>query len=383
MGLISPLGNTACDVLAQARAGRSAVHRLELSFAARLTAPLAATAAFDGSQHGTPAQQRMLDRLSQMALFAAPHAVTDSPGALIDLPGHPGGVFSGTGMGGTLTMDAGYQMLIEQMLNKQKLNKQMLNEQQSDRIKPFTILMGMHNAAPAWVGMQHGLEGPNLTYSTACSSSAVAIGEAWLRVASGQLEVALARGAEAPLSNGSLKAWEALHTLATQDARTPSASCRPFSKNRSGMVLGEGAAMLVLEPWTRARARGAFSHGEIIGYGLSNHASDITRPSVQGLAAAMRAALLAAATKVQQVDAINAHGTGTPANDSTETAAIRALFGAHAERLLVSATKALHGHLLGAAGALECVLSLLAMQQRVALPTMHWQAPDPTAISTL
>jgi 3-oxoacyl-[acyl-carrier-protein] synthase II len=174
-----------------------------------------------------------------------------------------------------------------------------------------------------------------------------------------------------------LKAWEALHTLASIDADDPSASCRPFSKDRTGMVLGEGAAMLVIEPWERACARGATIHGEILGYGQSNDASHITRPSVPGQAAAMHAALRSAAIAPQVVDAINAHGTGTLSNDSTETAAIKAVFGEWAQRIPISATKALHGHLLGAAGALECVLSLLAMRHEVALPTMHLNAPDP------
>lgn len=216
-----------------------------------------------------------------------------------------------------------------------------------------------------------------MTYSTACSSSAVAIGEAWMRVACGQLEVAIAGGSEAPLSPGSLKAWEALHTLATVDALDPAASCRPFSKNRTGMVLGEGAAMLVIEPWERAKARGAAILGEILGYGQSNDASHITRPSATGQAAAMNAALRAAGIEPLQIDAINAHGTGTLANDKTETAAIRAVFGTQADRIPISATKAMHGHLLGAAGALECVLSLLALQHQVALPTMHLQLADP------
>jgi 3-oxoacyl-[acyl-carrier-protein] synthase II len=196
-------------------------------------------------------------------------------------------------------------------------------------------------------------------------------------VACGQLDVAIAGGAEAPLSPGSLKAWEALHTVATMDAADPSASCRPFAKNRSGMVLGEGAAMLVIEPWERAAARGADILGEILGYGVSNDASHITRPSVAGQAAAMTAAIRSARIDAQAVDAINAHGTGTLANDKTETAAIRLVFGARADRIPISATKAMHGHLLGAAGALECVLSLLAMRHQVALPTMHLQQPDP------
>jgi 3-oxoacyl-[acyl-carrier-protein] synthase II len=362
IGVVSPLGNSTADVLARARAGRSGVHRLTLPFANRLTAPIAATASLDDEVDPDPGRSRMLDRFSLLALFAASQAVQSAQGALVGLDRERAGVFVGTGMGGTLTMDGGYQTLYGE---------------QSDRIRPFTILMGMHNAAAAWIGIEHDLQGPNMTYSTACSSSTVAIGEAWMRVATGQLEVALAGGAEAPLSPGSLKAWEALHTVATVDPDDPSASCRPFSRNRSGMVLGEGAAMLVIEPWERAHARGARILGEIMGYGQSNDASHITRPSVTGQAAAMKAALRAAGVDARQVDAINAHGTGTQANDRTETAAIRAVFGDFADRIPISATKAMHGHLLGAAGALECVLTLLAMQNAVALPTVHLQWPDP------
>ena len=362
IGVVSPLGNDCAQLFANAQAGHSGVHLLDIPFSARLAAPLAATAPFDEAQHFDATRLRMLDRFSAMAVFAANQAVAASADALAGLDLARAGVFVGTGMGGTLTMDAGYKTLYGD---------------QSDRIKPFTVLMGMHNAAAAWIGIEHPLHGPNLTYSTACSSSAVAIGEAWLRVASGQLDLAIAGGAEAPLSPGSLKAWEALHTLATVDAAEPAASCRPFSKDRTGMVLGEGAAMLVIEPWERARARGARIQGEIIGYGLSNDAQHITRPSIAGQVTAMRAALQAAGCAAQDIDAINAHGTGTQANDVTETAAIRVVFGDHAARVPISATKAMHGHLLGAAGALECVLSLLAMQHAVALPTMHLRVPDP------
>ncbi len=362
IGVVSPLGNDCAQLFANAQAGLSGVQLLDMPFATRLAAPLAATAQFDEAQHFDATRLRMLDRFSAMALFAANQAVAASADALAGLDLARAGVFVGTGMGGTLSMDAGYKTLYGD---------------QSDRIKPFTVLMGMSNAAAAWIGIEHQLTGPNLTYSTACSSSAVALGEAWLRVASGQLDLALAGGAEAPLSPGSLKAWEALHTLATADAAQPSASCRPFSKDRTGMVLGEGAAMLVIEPWERARARGAHILGEIIGYGLSNDAQHITRPSIAGQVAAMRAALQSAGSAVQDIDAINAHGTGTQANDVTETAAIRVVFGEHAPRMPISATKAMHGHLLGAAGALECVLSLLAMQHAVALPTMHLRVSDP------
>ncbi|MDC8773044.1 beta-ketoacyl-[acyl-carrier-protein] synthase family protein [Roseateles albus] len=362
IGVVSPLGNSAMEVLANARAGHSGVRQLAIPFASRLSTPIAAVANFNERLDFEPGKARMLDRFSLFALFAANQAMQASNNALAGFDSERAGVFVGTGMGGTLSMDEGYQTLYGE---------------QSDRIKPFTILMGMHNAAAAWIGIEYGLRGPNMTYSTACSSSAVAIGEAWMRVACGQLDIAIAGGAEAPLSPGSLKAWEALHTVATLDALDPAASCRPFSKNRSGMVLGEGAAMLVLEPWDRAKARGADIVGEILGYGQSNDASHITRPSVEGQVAAINAALRAAGVDRQEVDAINAHGTGTQANDRTETAAIRSVFGARADQIPISATKAIHGHLLGAAGALECVLSLLAMKHQVALPTMHLQMPDP------
>ena len=362
IGVVSPLGHSAEEVFEVARAGRSAIRRLDIPSANRLVSPIAATVQFDGADHFEPAKLRMLDRVSQFALVAAKRALADSGCDLSSDDRGRTGVFLGTGMGGINTIDDGYQTLYGE---------------NSDRIKPFMILMGMHNAPAGWIGIEHGFTGPNLTYSTACSSSAVAIGEAWLRLARGDLELALAGGAEAPLSLGSLKAWEALRTVAVIDAANPSASCKPFSKNRSGMVLGEGAAMVVLESWDNAVARGAAIHGEITGYGLTTDAGHITRPSIDGQAAAMRAALQSAGIDASQVDAINAHGTGTLANDGVETAAIKAIFGSRAAAIPISATKALHGHLLGATAALELVLSLMAMRHSVALPTMHLHVPDP------
>lgn len=361
IGVVSPLGNNGQDLFAHASAGHSAIGRLQTPFASRLVAPLAATARFDGADHFDPPKLRMLDRFAQFALVATRQALADARVEMEMLDRSRVGVFVGTGMGGTLSNDEGYQTLYGEA---------------SDRIRPFTVLLGMYNAAAAWIAIEYQLRGPNLTYTTACSSSAVAIGEAWQRVAPGEVDMAIAGGAEAPLSFGSLKAWEALHTLATVDAAQPSASCKPFSKNRSGMVLGEGAAMLVLEPWDRAQARRATILGEILGYGLCTDASHITKPSVEGQAAAMRAALESAGLNTTAIDATNAHGTGTQANDGVETAAIKAVFGLRASHIPISATKAMHGHLLGAAGALECALSLLAMQQQVVLPTMHLHMPD-------
>jgi 3-oxoacyl-[acyl-carrier-protein] synthase II len=370
IGVVSPLGNSAHAAFAAARDGRSGIDLIDTSFAQRLAAPIAATVQWNADAYFEPLKLRMLDRVSQFAVVAANQALADAhintdadaDTAWAHTDRSRVGVFVGTGMGGTLSNDDGYKTLYADG---------------SDRIKPFTVLAGMHNAPAAWIGLEHGLTGPNLTYSTACSSSAVAIGEAWLRVASGAVDMAIAGGAEAPLSFGSMKAWEALHTLATIDADAPAASCKPFSKNRTGMVLGEGAAMFVLEAWDSAVARGAAIQGELLGYGLTTDASHITRPSVQGQAAAMVAALHAAGLDPTAVDAINAHGTGTQANDAVETAAIKRVFGERAGHIPVSATKALHGHLLGAAGALECALSLLAMQQDVLLPTLHLLSPDP------
>jgi len=363
IGVVCPLGHSASEVFEGARVGRSAIQSLHFPGAHRLTAPLAATVQyFDAAEHFEPQQQRLMDRVSHFAVVAADRAFADANCELTPAERMRAGVFLGTGMGGSQSLDDGYQTLYGD---------------KSNRIKPMLILQAMYNAPAAWIGIKHALLGPNLTYSTACSSAGVALGEAWLRVAHGMLDVAIAGGSEAPLSLGSLKAWEALHTLAATDSDDPATSCKPFSKNRSGMVLGEGAALVVLEPWERATARGATIHGELLGYGLSTDTGHITRPSVDGQAAAIVAALRSAGISAEEVDSINAHGTGTQANDSVETAAIKQVFGARASQIPISATKAIHGHLLGATGALEFVLSLLALKHAVALPTMHLQVPDP------
>jgi 3-oxoacyl-[acyl-carrier-protein] synthase II len=304
----------------------------------------------------------MLDRVSQFALAAAAEAVRDADLALERTDRHRAGVCLGTGMGGAQTTDDGYFTLYAEG---------------SDRVKPYTVLMAMTNAAASWIGIEYGLTGPNLTYSTACSSSAVAIGEAARRIATGDVDVMIAGGTEAPLSYGTLVAWDALKTLATEDPRDPGASCKPFAKDRTGLVLGEGAAIVVLEDWQHAQARGAHIHAELAGYGLCSDASHITRPTVEGQAAAMRQALDSAAMQPEDIGYINAHGTATLANDAVETGAIKQVFGARAFRIPVSSTKSMHGHLLGAAGALEFVASVLALERRVIPPTMNLDLPDP------
>ena len=362
IGVVSPLGNETRALFAALSAGRSGIARLTGKFHERLSSPVGGAVAFDAASHFPAPQLRMLDRVSQFALAAAGQAIAEAGAVFEGLDRGRAGVFVGTGMGGAETADDGYYTLYGE---------------QSERVKPFSVLLAMNNAPASWIGIEHRLAGPNLTYSTACSSSAVAIGEAARRIASGETDVMIAGGAEAPLNFGTLKAWEALRTLAAADAEDPSASCKPFDRRRSGLVLGEGAAMMVLEDWERAKARGADVLAEVAGYGLCTDATHITRPSVAGQAEAMRRALEAAAMDASEIGYINAHGTGTQANDGVETAAIKLIFGASAYRIPVSSTKSMHGHLLGAAGALEFAAAVLAMRGRILPPTINLREPDP------
>lgn len=362
LGVVSPLG-TGIESFHQAlMAGRSGVARLAHPFAERLATRIAAPVAFDAAARFPPPKLRMLDRVSQFALVAAEEALAQSRGVVAATDPRRAGVSMGVGIGGPETSDEGYRTLYQDG---------------SDRIKPFSVLMAMTNAPAAWIGLDHGLQGPNLTYSTACSSSAVAIGEAAQRIARGEVDAMVAGGAEAPLALGTMKAWEALKTLANEDARDPSASCKPFSRNRSGLVLGEGAAVVVLESREHARRRGATILAELTGYGCCTDSSHITRPSVEGQSHAMQLALDDAGVPASSIGYVNAHGTATTANDSVETAAIRQVFGAHAARLPVSSTKSMHGHLLGAAGALELIATILAITRATLPPTMHLDEPDP------
>lgn len=361
IGVVSPLGNDPGTFFDNLLAGRSGVRRLEGRSFERLGIRVGAPATFDAASHFPAARVRMLDRVSQFALYAAAHALESTQGALEHADRRRAGVFVGTGTGGSETTDDGYRALYADG---------------SDRLKPFSVLMAMNNAPAAWIGLDHGLEGPNLTYSTACSSSAVAIGEAARRIASGETDVMVAGGSEAPLTFGTLMAWQALKTLAPEDADA-GASCRPFSKDRGGLVLGEGAAMVVLEEWERARERGAPIVGEVAGYGLFTDSGHITRPSVEGQAEAMRRALVDAGADAAEIGYINAHGTGTLANDGVETAAIKSVLGERARSTPVSSTKSMHGHLLGAAGALEFVATVLALSRRTLPPTINLRVPDP------
>jgi len=362
LGVVAPIGNSIDELFINLSAGRSGVRRFPEALAARLRSPIGATAAFDGTAHFDAPRLRLLDRVSQFALLAAGQAIAD---ARLDFAAERRqrcGVFVGCGVGGAATTDESYYTVYAE---------------ESDRVNPYTVLGSMTNAPASWIAIDHGLLGPNLTFSTACSSSAVALGEAARRIRSGEADVMLAGGAEAPLTFGVLRAWEAMRTLAAEDPHDPAASCRPFSRNRSGLVLGEGAAFTVLEDWDHALARGAPIHAELSGYGLACDPVHITRPTVEGQASAMQAALDSAGLASSAIDYINAHGTATVQNDAVETGAIKSVFGEHAYRVPVSSTKSVHGHLLGAAGALEFIISVICLERSVVPPTMHLDAPDP------
>lgn len=359
LGVVSPLGNDPEALFARLMAGKSGVRNLTIE------GP-------QGPYHhiGAPAEVELpaetkrghLDRATLLALNAASSALAVARVELNERERVRAGVSIGTAMGAAQTLEDSYGQVLTR---------------DPDRLHPFTILTVMNNAAAANIAIQHQLHGPSLTFSCACSSSALAIGEAYRQIKHGYADVMLAGGTEAMLTFGLYKAWEAIRVLAVIDRADPATSCRPFAKDRSGLVLGEGAAMLVLEERERALSRGARIWGEIVGYNVSNDPTHLTRPSVAAQAAVMRAALAEAALAPTDIGYINAHGTATVLNDLTETRAIKQVFGNAARTVPISSTKSMHGHLLGAAGALEFVIALLAMDKRAIPPTAHLDIADP------
>jgi 3-oxoacyl-(acyl-carrier-protein) synthase len=362
LGVVAPLGNSVDELFVNLRAGKSGVKALPVPCSDARASSIGGTVATPACARIPETRLRMLDRVSYLALVAAIQAVEDCGIEFAGENRERCGVSVGTGMGGATTTDEGYHTLYAE---------------RSDRIKPFTVIAAMTNAAAAWIGLEYALAGPNLTYSTACSSSAVSVGEAANKILSGQADVMIAGGAEAPLTPGVLRAWDAMRTLALTDKVDPSASCRPFSITRSGLVLGEGAAFLVLESWEHAIRRRARIRAVLSGYGLSTDVEHITRPTIAGQARAMRAALKSAEYSSDDIDYINAHGTATVQNDAVETAAIKEVFGPRAYQIPVSSTKSMHGHLLGAAGALELLICVGCLERGWVPPTMHLDQPDP------
>ena len=362
VGVVSPVGIGRDEFFAHLLAGRSGIRHLTADFMPRLVSKIGGEVAFDASAFFPKPKLSLLDRFSQFALVAAQQALDDAKIEAADPRKARAGVYLGTGFGGAQTVESAYADIFANG---------------KDRLPPYTVIRVMNNAATAHISIDFALRGPSLTFSTACSSSAIAIGEACRAIRHGYADLAIAGGSESLLTLATIRAWEALRTLAAEDPEDPSTSCRPFSKDRTGLVLGEGAGIVVLESEDHARARGATVYAELAGYGAASDASHLTKPSKEGQCAAMRMALEDAGLAPQAVGYINAHGTATLAGDVSETAAIREVFGAHATRLAVSSTKSMHGHLMGATGAVEFIASLLALQRGVLLPTANLRVPDP------
>ena len=363
LGAFTPVGKNPAEFFENLMAGRSGIGRLDAGFAEKLSIRIAAQVRdYNPAEHFSKIKPTGIERFSQLALIAAEQAVK---AARLELAQHElprAGVYLGSGMGGASTLEEGYVEIFQR---------------ETPRVKPLSVLLTMGNAAASHLSLAHHLQGPNVTYSTACSSSAIAIGEAYRQIKDGYADVMLAGGAEAMLTHGAMKAWEALRTLALEDANDPAASCKPFSKDRSGLVLGEGAAVLVLENAERAVRRGARIYAEIAGYDSSSDASHITKPDAAGQTRAILNALRDAKMQPQDIGYINAHGTATLAGDIEETKAIKQVFGEHARRVPISSTKSMHGHLMGATGAVEFTVAVLALQHNAIPPTINLHHPDP------
>src|SRR5215472_10257068 len=355
-GAISALGRTMDEFAESLWAGRSGIGPILSTDCSQLRFQNGAEVKdYSHTPYFDDRRADFMDRFAQFAVIAAREAVADAGIAFTPALGERTAIITGSCVGGQSTEDIGFEEVYKKRLN---------------RVHPLTIPKTMANAGASHISMEFGITGPSFTISTACSSAAHAIGQAFWMVRSGMTDLAITGGSEAPFSFGILKAWEAMRVVSPE-------TCRPFSKDRRGMILGEGAAMFVLESLEGARARGARIEAEIVGIGMSADACHITQPSAEGAARAMRAALRDAQLKPEQIGYINAHGTATPANDVSETNAIRGVFGAHAGRLAVSSTKSMHGHTLGAAAALECLASVVALRDGVLPPTANYREPDP------
>ena len=357
MGAVSALGIGApalWQAMRDARSGIAALVPPEGESGIRMQVA-AAFNGYDPTAHFSSAQLTLLDRVSQFALLAAGEAIAQS--GLVFEPGMAArtAVVVGTGIGGETARDE---------------QSKRLYRDRAERVHPMSIIRVMPSAPASQVGMKFKLQGPTFAVSSACASANHALAQAALMVRHGLADFAVAGGAEAMFTLSAIRAWEAMRVVADD-------TCRPFCAQRRGLVLGEGAGMFVLEPMEHARARGADVLGELAGFGLGADAGDIVAPSAEGAAEAMRQALRDAGLHPEDVDYINAHGTGTPLNDPTETRAIRQAFGAHADALAVTSTKGVHGHALGAAGALELVAVLGALREQVVPPTANFLDPDP------
>jgi nodulation protein E len=356
IGVICGLGSNRGQFEAALQAGRSGIGPItnvecrDLRFSSG-----AEVRCYNPADHFSLKEADMIDRFAQFAVVAAREAVVQSGIEWTPELKENSAIVTGSCIGGQTTENQGFWDVY-------KLGK--------PRVHPMTIPKTMANAGASAISQEFGITGPAFTIATACSSSTHAIGQAYMMVRSGMSDVALTGGSEAPFSYGLLKAWEAMRVV------SPTA-CRPFSKDRNGMILGEGAAMLVIETLDHALARGETPIVEIVGFGMSSDAHHITQPSAEGAAKAIRMALRDGGLAPEQIDYINAHGTGTLANDSTETCALKMAFGAHAGKLAISSTKAMHGHTLGAAGAIETAAAIVAITGGILPPTINFNERDP------
>ncbi|MEL6509110.1 MAG: beta-ketoacyl-[acyl-carrier-protein] synthase family protein [Pseudomonadota bacterium] len=355
-GTINALGHNVPQTLAAMREGACGIGPLEIRDVDRLGVQIGGQVhGYDEHTHFNRQQIVLYDRFTQFTLLAAKEAIGQSGLTFAGELAARAGVILGTAGGGVNTWDDNYRSVYEDGKN---------------RVHPFVVPKLMNNAAASHVSMEYNLKGASFTVATACASSNHAMGQAYMMIRSGIGDVMVTGGSESMLCFGGVKAWEGLRVM-SKDV------CRPFSANRNGMVQGEGAAVFVFEEYEHARARNANILAEVIGFAMTSDASDIVMPSKQGAARAIEGALKDGHIAKERVGYINAHGTGTAANDKTECAAVADVFGAHADNLMISSTKSMHGHLIGGTGAVELLACIMALRDGVIAPTIGYDEPDP------
>lgn len=364
IGLESPIGSdkvTFWNNIISGKSGISAVESFDVSqYPCRIAGEIKD---FDPFLHMDKKEAKRVDRYTQLGVAAALKAWSDSGLANVNLNKDEVGVLVGSGIGGIQT--------IEEQLK-------VLAEKGPRRVSPFLVPALIANMASGYISILLGLHGPNSTVVTACATSTHAVGDAWHIIGRGDAEIMLAGGAEAAISHLAFSGFSAARALSTRNDQPEKAS-RPFDLERDGFVMGEGAGVVVMETLDHALARGADIYGEIVGYGMSGDAYHMTAPDPDGKGAflSMQRALKSAGVEVNGIDYINAHGTSTEFNDKIETMAIKNLFGKHAYKLAISSTKSMTGHLLGAAGGIELIATLLIIQNQVIHPTINYDNPDP------
>ncbi len=364
IGVLSPIGNSPAEFWDSLAAGRNGIGRITAfdpsAFPTRIAGELKN---FDASQYLDRKQLKRMDPFCQYGLVAAKQALEDSGLDLEKENCDRIGVYAGSGIGGLATIEAQHQVMLEKG---------------PDRVSPLTVPMMIINLLPGQIAMNFGLKGPNLAVVTACATATHSIGEALLAIRSGMADIIVSGGSESSTTPFGLAGFCSMKALSTRND-APEKACRPFDRERDGFIMASGAGMLVLEELERARARSAKIYGELIGYGATSDAYHLTAPAPEGAGAAraMKMALDLAGISPSDIDYINAHGTSTPLNDKFETMAIKTVFGEGAKKVPVSSTKSMHGHLLGAAGAVEAIACLQAMEHNLIPPTMNYEFPDP------